>query len=109
MDGQQSCFSNQDRIMGEFGVRTMHAKQVGYFIEKHVHNYGHLEIVACGAIELILGEDEPMILNVGEFVFVPAKIEHTARALKDNTIVHCIFHARDAEGVVDMANHPEFT
>lgn len=112
MNGLESCFNHNDKILGDFGVRTMHAKQVGYFIHEHVHNYGHLEEVISGSVELILKSVDftsSKILKTGEITFIPSGIYHTAVALEENTIVRCIFHARDAEGVTDMANHAEFT
>lgn len=109
MNGQESCFNNNDKILGEFGLRVMESKGEGYFIEKHVHNYGHLETVITGSIEITLGDNSPMIMRNGDAIYVPAHVEHTARALQNGTVVHCVFHARDAEGVIDMADHPAFT
>lgn len=111
MNGQESCFNNDDKILGDFGVRTMHAKTVGYFIHKHVHNYNHLEEVISGSIELTLEENnfiQTQILNIGDMVLIPAKVFHTARSLKKNTVLRCIFHVKNAEGK-NMVDLPETT
>lgn len=112
MNGQESCFNNEDEILGDFGVRTMHAKQVGYFIEKHVHNYGHLEEVISGSIRLVLTSKEfqdDRVLKVGEMAFIPANVFHTAVALEENTIVRCIFHVKNVEGKTELADLKEAT
>lgn len=125
MNGHESCFENKDHIMGEFGIRDMFPKKTGVFIKRHVHNYGHLETVEKGSIRLTLElpeETKVKEFKAGSAVYIPEGAYHTAEALEDNTIVRCIFFARNAEGEVirtndgwdfdfesSMVNDPSFT
>lgn len=107
MTSRETCFSNTDRVFGEFGVREMHSLGLGHFIHAHTHNYPHLEVVIRGSIRLTLGDGEPRVMQQGEVVEVPAETLHTAEALEDGTVVYCIFHARNAEGG-PMVNNEAF-
>jgi quercetin dioxygenase-like cupin family protein len=113
MNGQLTCFRNEDQILGDFGVRVMHSLAKGYFIHEHVHNYSHLEVVIAGSIRLTVETEDltwTRVYKQGGMANIPAGAKHTAESLEDGTIVYCIFDARNAEGeVTDMTNQPAFT
>ena len=46
----------------------------------HVHPVEHLVVILRGKVEFIL-EDKLFVLNKNDYLFVPAKVRHTARVI----------------------------
>ncbi|MGC8972396.1 MAG: cupin domain-containing protein [bacterium] len=56
----------------------------------HKHHHEQISYVLSGSFRFILDKEE-RILNVGDSLYIPSNIPHSAEALEDNSVVLDVF------------------
>ncbi|MCX7795799.1 MAG: cupin domain-containing protein [bacterium] len=58
--------------------------------ETHTHHHEQISFILSGSFKFTLNKEE-RILNVGDSLYIPSNIPHSAEALEDNSIVLDVF------------------
>lgn len=94
---QISCLSN-------VYVRRMYFSEVGIIEVGHRHPYDHASLVANGAVEVQVYDDEtkkllpPVVYAAPAMIMIRANMAHQLKSVVDNTVVCCIHALRDETG-----------
>lgn len=97
-------------IVGPIGIRQHVLEHVCNESVGHKHNYDHTTIIIRGRVKVtysyekdgVIVEGESREFGQGEAIFIKANVNHTIKALEDNTVYHCVFSHRDFDGLVSQ-------
>lgn len=96
-------------ITGPVGYRQFVLEHACEENAGHKHNYDHTTFVHRGSVRVTACKEQPdgtlavvaeKEYTAGEFVYIPANLHHTIKALEDGTVYFCIFSHRDFDGLV---------
>ncbi len=93
---------------GNIFVREMRFEKAGAVVDGHGHNFDHTTYVVRGAMRIELLDDAGNVLRTVEkkatsgfnWILIGAGKKHRITALEDDTVGHCIYAHRTAQGEV---------
>lgn len=86
--GNVTEFDVENFEMGIYGgviYRRMVMKYAGDIVASHKHTYDHFTYVENGTVDI-----NGVIYHSGQWARVPKEVEHTIKALEQNSITYCI-------------------
>ncbi len=87
-------------VLGNVFIRPMIFEKAGSVVEGHAHNFDHVTYCAKGSFR-IEADGRSVVKKSTErhnFVLIRAGVVHRLTALEDDTIGHCIYAHRTAQG-----------
>ncbi len=94
-------------VFGNVFIRPMTFEKAGHVVEGHKHNFDHVTYCARGSFQVDKLEDGKVVASVVKkstdkynAVLIKAGVCHRLTALEDDTIGHCIYAHRTAQGDV---------
>ena len=86
----------KDGVLSEQGMRrkleqlgyrvTRYTYSPGTFFPAHTHAMDKIDAVLSGNLRIAMGRDS-VVLKAGDFIHVPAKAEHSAEVLGDQSVI----------------------
>lgn len=71
----------------QLGYRvTRYTYAPGTFFPAHTHALDKIDAVLSGSFRIVMGKDS-VVLQAGDFVYVPASAEHSAEVIGDQAVV----------------------
>mgnify|MGYP006387921281 FL=1 len=92
-DGQSNVF-----------VRQMVFTKAGDKVHGHAHNFPHMTYVVKGIVR-VKGPKQTVTINAqepGNWLLIPAGVEHELTAMVDDCLAHCIYAHRTPQGEVSQ-------
>jgi quercetin dioxygenase-like cupin family protein len=99
-----------DWISGNIFVRQMAFESAGDVVEGHEHNFGHTTYVPRGSLRFELLDKENNVIKTVDkratdghnWVLIKEGARHRITALENNSMGHCIYSHRNAQGEVQQ-------
>ena len=97
-------------VSGNIFIREMAFDKAGDVVESHTHNFDHTTYVIRGALKIesldaegnVLKSVEKKASNGHNWVLIKKDVIHRLTALEDNSMGHCIYAHRDAQGEIQQ-------
>ncbi len=92
-------------VSGNLYIRQMWFECAGEKIRGHAHNFDHTTYCVRGAIrietlDLTFEPVSERVLRAGDWFLIPKQDRHRITALQPDSLAHCIYSHRDANGGV---------
>lgn len=95
-------------VSGNIFIREMRFLRAGDVVDGHAHNFDHTTYVTRGALQIErLGSDGKVERTVikrasdgHNWILIQAGVWHRLTALEDDSMGHCIYAHRNAQGEV---------
>ena len=82
-------------------VKSGHFARAGRIVPQHAHEHDHSSFIATGGALAWSGDEFLGTFDAPCSIFIKAKVKHTFKTTKDNTLILCI-HNVSRTGLVDI-------
>lgn len=80
-------------LIDGLGIRQMHFKARGDFMQGHTHEYHHITLLARGRLQVRV-DDKVTEYIAPHMIFIHKNLQHHLTALEDDTLAYCILRTQ---------------
>lgn len=98
----QHCAGQEEVAVGPLFIRKIHLTALTPDVLPHTHPFAHITFFMGGSVRVRLTRPDQtyvyQVCTAGDWLSIPAGVEHAMRVVGDEAMLACVFANRDAGG-----------
>jgi quercetin dioxygenase-like cupin family protein len=100
----EHCAGQAEVAVGPLFIRKIHLTAATPDVSAHTHPFGHVTFFMGGTVQVTLtnadGSSRTVKCGPGDWVHIPAGVEHSMHLLSSEAVCACVFANRNASGAL---------